>query len=72
MSALIFDTASNFHPYECDGKGKCPHCDLRLEPGHDPTLCALCDVTVPYPGFCRHPARCHGKSSCQNDPSCVD
>ncbi|HWT45403.1 MAG TPA: hypothetical protein VN085_05530 [Vicinamibacterales bacterium] len=26
-SALMFDTASNFHPFECDGPGKCIHHD---------------------------------------------
>ena len=26
----FFDTASNFHPYECDGPGKCIHCDRTI------------------------------------------
>jgi hypothetical protein len=55
MSAgvVFFDTASNFHPYECDGPGKCVHCDRRVvvytaDEGtssfeHDPVTCALCD-----------------------------
>lgn len=39
------DTSSNFHPYECDGPGKCPHCDRRRTEHHDPDNCALCDDT---------------------------
>lgn len=35
--------SSSFHPYECDGPGKCPHCDRREQPDHDPATCALCD-----------------------------
>lgn len=37
------DHASNFHPYECDGPGKCAHCDRLDVPSHDPGVCALCD-----------------------------
>lgn len=37
------DTSSNFHPYECDGHGKCEHCDRRVSDRHDPATCALCD-----------------------------
>lgn len=29
MSTGFLDTASNFHPFECDGPGKCVHCDRR-------------------------------------------
>lgn len=29
MSVGFYDTASNFHPYECDGPGRCVHCDRR-------------------------------------------
>lgn len=25
-----YDTAENFHPYECDGPGRCCHCDRRM------------------------------------------
>lgn len=27
---------------------------------------------VPYPGWCRHPDQCQGKSSCPEDPTCAD
>lgn len=27
---------------------------------------------VPYPGFCVKPDVCGGKSSCQQDPNCID
>jgi hypothetical protein len=47
------DTSENFHPYACDGPGKCCHCDRRhmvasSDEGtnhysHDPATCALCD-----------------------------
>ncbi len=30
MSVVYYDTSDNFHPYECDGKGKCRHCDRRV------------------------------------------
>lgn len=30
MSAVHYDVSSNFHPYECDGSGKCVHCDRRI------------------------------------------
>ena len=40
---VFYDHAENFHPYECDGPGKCRHCDRREEPNHDPKTCALCD-----------------------------
>ena len=26
---LFLDPSSNFHPYECDGPGKCIHCDRK-------------------------------------------
>jgi len=39
---------SSFHPYECDGPGKCPHCDRREQPNHDPATCALCDPEYDY------------------------
>lgn len=50
--SVFYDTASNFHPYECDGPGKCIHCDRRKvvfdtqgtrQVEHDPATCALCD-----------------------------
>ncbi len=43
MSNAHIDTASNFHPYECDGPGKCVHCDREEEREHDPATCSLCD-----------------------------
>jgi hypothetical protein len=40
---LIFiDESSNFHPYECDGPGKCIHCDRTVSTTHEPATCALC------------------------------
>lgn len=42
-NAPTFDWASNFHPYECDGPGKCVHCDRSRSDRHDPSTCALCD-----------------------------
>lgn len=41
---MIFtDRSSNFHPYECDGKGECVHCDREISTKHNPDTCALCD-----------------------------
>ena len=40
---INLDTSENFHPYECDGPGKCAHCDRLLTDNHDPSTCALCD-----------------------------
>lgn len=44
--------SENFHPYECDGPGKCRHCDRReiqaaYDPdgGHNPETCELCAET---------------------------
>lgn len=34
--------SEDFHPYECDGKGKCRHCDRAKTPDHDPDICAFC------------------------------
>jgi len=52
MSAFL-DTSENFHPYECDGAGKCRHCDRRVivatgdegtsHYAHHPNDCPLCD-----------------------------
>ena len=53
-SAAHYDTAENFHPYECDGPGKCRHCDRRQVDAHDPATCALCD---PAYDFMPNPAR---------------
>lgn len=39
----FIDTSSDLHPYECDGPGKCVHCDQRPTYDHDPNNCALCD-----------------------------
>jgi hypothetical protein len=41
--AVFCDTSSNFHPFECDGRGKCVHCDRAKSANHDPATCALCD-----------------------------
>lgn len=50
--SIYLDTSSNFHPYECDGPGKCVHCDRVTVTGshgdevtvtHDPATCGLCD-----------------------------
>lgn len=54
---VFFDTSSNMHPYECDGPGRCVHCDRRIVTytfgesethltghyQHHPADCALCD-----------------------------
>jgi hypothetical protein len=42
----FLDTASNFHPYECDGPGHCIHCDRLVSETHDPGSCALCETTL--------------------------
>lgn len=42
-------TASSMHPYECDGRGKCVHCDRTRTPDHDPDECWLCH-NGPPPG----------------------
>jgi hypothetical protein len=42
MADVHFDTPENFHPWECDGKGKCRHCDRRKTEDHDPDTCPLC------------------------------
>ena len=47
-TALHFDTSSNFHPFECDGPGKCIHHDRRHVGEHDPATCALCDPEYDY------------------------
>ncbi len=39
----MIDGASNFHPYDCNGNGKCPHCDRQHTDSHDPAVCLLCD-----------------------------
>ena len=50
-------TSDHLHPYECDGPGKCVHCDreYRLEENwkheereHDPATCTLCDPTYDF------------------------
>ena len=56
MSVFV-DTSANFHPYECDGPGKCVHCDRLVvvrssDEGtsyyeHHPMDCALCAETAP-------------------------
>lgn len=38
---IHFDTAENFHPYECNAR--CRHCARRDDETHDPGVCALCD-----------------------------
>jgi hypothetical protein len=40
--SIFVDPSSNFHPYECDGPGKCPHCDKTVSDQHDPETCELC------------------------------
>jgi hypothetical protein len=42
MAVGFVDTAENFHPYECDGPGKCVHCDRADHEDHDPGDCELC------------------------------
>ena len=52
-------TSSDMHPYECDGPGKCVHCDRRRLKGHKPSKCFLCHETLK-----RHPKNC---TMCQAD-----
>lgn len=40
---MFMDGPSNFHPYECDGPGRCIHCDQKHTSHHDPQICALCN-----------------------------
>lgn len=47
MSVVFLDTSENFHPYECDGPGKCEHCDRQVKEHHSPDKCALCDDGEP-------------------------
>ena len=37
--------ADDMHPYNCDGMfgGTCIHCERKVEEGHDPKNCALCN-----------------------------
>ena len=30
------------------------------------------EISVPPPGYCRHPERCAGLSSCPRNPTCID
>ena len=48
---VFYCTTDHMHPYECDGPGKCVHCDreyrlevnhLEQEREHDPATCELC------------------------------
>jgi hypothetical protein len=32
----------DMHPYECDGPGKCVHCDRKTTEHHKVTRCAFC------------------------------
>lgn len=41
MSGFVCMT-DDMHPYECDGPGKCLHCDREDNDRHDPITCALC------------------------------
>lgn len=46
MSGVHLDPSENFHPYECDGPGKCIHCDRWPTEDHDPARCALCEYDM--------------------------
>ena len=52
FGGIICD-ASSMHPYQCDGPGKCPHCDRRRLKDHNPKTCFLCHETLR-----RHPKGC--------------
>ena len=41
-SVMFVCFAEDFHPYECDGRGKCRHCDRTKDETHDPDICAFC------------------------------
>lgn len=43
MSAVHFDTSENFHPYGCQERSSCRHCERRDDKAHDPGVCPLCD-----------------------------
>ena len=50
---LFFDASGNFHPFECDGPGRCIHHDrivtCRGETVvHDPATCELFDPEYDY------------------------
>jgi hypothetical protein len=42
MSDIHVCYASDMHPYNCDGPGKCIHCDETKTERHDPKRCWLC------------------------------
>ena len=43
MTAFVhICTASSMHPYNCNGPGKCIHCDEVPSESHAPKTCALC------------------------------
>lgn len=37
--------ADDMHPYNCNGMfgGSCIHCESKVEKGHNPKTCALCN-----------------------------
>ncbi len=42
MDSVHVCYSSDMHPYNCDGPGKCHHCDTKKFEGHDPRRCWLC------------------------------
>ena len=36
-------TGEDMHPYQCEHKGKCRHCDRRETENHIPAICCLCE-----------------------------
>ena len=60
MTRVFYETHENFHPMECNGRGKCRHCDRRVTEDHDPSTCALCDPEYDYAPNEHWPAREEG------------
>lgn len=44
-TAIHVCMADDMHPYNCDGMfgGSCIHCEAKIEKGHNPKTCALCN-----------------------------
>lgn len=44
INYMYICTPEDYHPYECDGKGKCCHCDKLKTDKHNPETCVLCST----------------------------
>lgn len=45
-ATLGYTWSWDLHPYYCDGRGKCRHCDREQLPGHDPETCEQCTERI--------------------------